>query len=221
MTAGPSVPAALELSSSTPATGTASFWTSAPSLLKALAGLVTALAALLGALYQFNLVGTEAESATIQTSGTIRTSSTSALRSYVDELDLLLLNSGDTRGVLNATLTAVRNETISRAVAVSQIDDVIDDRRALLNNVSSKSPPGDLREARRLLREAIALSIAVDRAALVFVDASFTGNAAARDAAWREIASGSERATATKAAFTREYNTVRARFRLGAFSGSI
>jgi hypothetical protein len=230
-----------ELASTTPV-HKPSFWTGAPNVLKALAGLATALAALLGVLHQVGVVGragnrtttapqnvvaaTTAAPATTTPATTVAPTAppgtdAEALRSYVDELDLLLLNSGDTRTELNATLDAVRNRTISRELAISRIDDVIDDRRTLLNDVSTKPAPAEVREARRLLREAIALSIEVDRAALSYVDASFDGRTADRDAALREIVDGSARATAKKNAFTSAYNDVRTGLGIERFDGPI
>jgi hypothetical protein len=230
-----------ELASTTPSVGRQSFWAGGTNVLKALAGLATAVAALLTVLHQAGVIGRSGNGATTATPTVVTTAApatratptttttpaeprgpdTAALRTYVDELDLLLLNSGDTRGVLNETLTAVGNGTISREVALSRIDEVIDDRRTLLDQVSTKPTPEEFREARRLLREAISFSIAVDRAAHDFVDASFAGDSEKREAARAKIVSGSERATATKAAFTRAYNANRADQGVEPFAGPI
>jgi hypothetical protein len=216
-------------------------------VLKGTAAVVTAVAGLLGALYQFRggaatersahevsvavpattaVVTTTAPATTVARTQPTRSVDTArrrevvANRSYVEGLDLLLLNSSDTRGVLNEVLTGVQRGALGRANAVSRIEDVIDDRRALLDHITTRPTPQAFRAAQRALRAAIALSIKVDLAALNYVEASFNGNVVARDNAYREIAAGSRQATAQKASFTRLYNAARARSGLGVFAGS-
>jgi hypothetical protein len=218
-----------------------SLWSAAPTMLKATSAVVTALAALLGTLYQFRNAsasdGAAAEPAVtapvsavtapapiIRTPPARRQPDTArilaAQRGYVHGLDLLLQNSGDTRGVLNEVLRGLQQGTLSRVAALSRIEDVIDDRRALLERITTQPTPEAFRAAQRSLRTAIALSIEVDRAALDYVEASFAHDSLARDDAYREIVTGSGHATAQKADFTSRYNAVRAKLGLGLFTGS-
>ena len=217
-----------------------SLWSAAPTMLKATSAVVTALAALLGALYQFRNASandgpapepvvtapapTPVTTAPRQTQPTRRAAdaarrAVAAQRTYVHGLDLLLLNSGDTRGVLNEVLKGVQQATLSRTAALSRIEDVIDDRRALLDRITTQPTPEAFRAAQRSLRTAIALSIEVDRAALDYVEASFAHHLLARDEAYREIVTGSGHATAQKDDFTSRYNAARARLGLGLFTG--
>jgi hypothetical protein len=141
-------------------------------------------------------------------------------RRYVAQLDLLLLNSSNTRGDLNEVITAVRHGTVTRVAALSRIEDVIDDRRTLLQHVTTQPTPDEFRAAQRSLRAAIAVSIDVDRAALAYVEAVFVGNVAVRDNAFRAIVAGSRQATAEKANFARRYNAAGAQLGLGPFTRS-
>jgi hypothetical protein len=226
---------ARELASRTPPAVKHSFWTSAPNLLKGLAGLLTAVAALMVPLHQIGAFGSKEQS--VQTTVTEKAAarptppapaparpaapSVAPLRTFVDGLDVLLTNSGRTRGDLNAVLTGVRNGTVSQRLAFVRLEAVLDNRNDLLNAVSTKETPAEFARTRRLLVDAVDLSIRVDRAALAFAEAWFAGNEAASTTAFREIVSGSTLATAKKTEFASEYNRVRAVHGLGTFSGDV
>jgi hypothetical protein len=225
-----------ELASKTAPGPRHSFWTSAPNLLKALAGgLLTAVAALMVPLHQIGAFGSKERSVqpTVAEKAAARPTppapaparpaapSLAPLRTFVDGLDVLLLNSGRTRGDLNAVLTGVRDGTVSRRLAFVRLEAVLDNRNDLLNAVSAEDTPDEFARTRRLLVDAIDLSIRVDRAALAYADAWFAGNEAASTAAFKEIVSGSTSATAKKSQFAAEYNRVRAKHGLGTFSGDV
>jgi hypothetical protein len=225
-----------ELASKTAPAARHSFWASAPNLLKALAGLLTALAALMAPMYQFGVFGSKEQQTlhrTVPQKASVQSTSPgpapaqpkapnlAPLRTFVDGLDVLLLNSGRTRGDLNAVLTGVRDGTVSRRVAFVRLEAVLDNRNDLLNAVSAKETPDEFARTRRLLVDAIDLSIRVDRAALAYAEAWFAGNEAASTAAFEEVVSGSTLATAKKSEFAAEYNRVRAKHGLGTFSGDV
>jgi hypothetical protein len=225
-----------ELASKTAPAARHSFWASAPNLLKALAGLLTAVAALMAPLYQFGALGSKGEQtlqktvpqkASVQPTtpgpapAQARAPNLAPLRTFVDGLDVLLLNSGRTRGDLNAVLSGVRDGTVSPRLAFVRLEAVLDNRNDLLNAVSAKDTPDEFARTRRLLVDAIDLSIRVDRAALAYAEAWFAGNEAASTAALKEVVSGSTLATAKKSEFAAEYNRVRAEHGLGTFSGDV
>jgi hypothetical protein len=225
-----------ELASKTAPAARHSFWASAPNLLKALAGLLTAVAALMVPLHQIGAFGSK-EQQTLQRTVTQKASiqptspppapaqpaapNLAPLRSFVSGLDILLLNSGRTRGDLNAVLDGVRNGTVSPRVAFVRLEAVLENRNALLNDVSAKETPDEFARTRRLLVDALDISIRVDRAALAYAEAWFAGNDAVRTAANEEIDSGSRLADAKKREFKAEYNRVRAKHGLGTFTGDV
>ncbi|HEX2292821.1 MAG TPA: hypothetical protein VHH55_05865 [Gaiellaceae bacterium] len=207
-----------------------SFWTSAGGVLTGAATLVSAFGGIFTAVY---LAPGEGSSEPVQTAAVTQTvekpaqprreapagPSLAAVTAYVDGVDTLLATSGDSRAELNDLIGDVEAGSITHAEAVSRIEDVIDERRALLDAVSQLETPAVFRGSRTLLRDAISLSVDVDRDVRTWIDAVFGGaDPTAARAAW---IAGSEDTSAAKEAFKAEYNAVRARFGLGSFTADV
>jgi hypothetical protein len=219
-----------------PAGPSRSFWTSAGGILTGAATLVSAFGGIFTALYlapkdhsQPQPQPTAVTQTVEQPAQTVEPPApprrdearvdVSAVAAYVDTLDTLLASSGDSRAELNDLIPAVESQAVTHAEAVSRIEDVIDERRALLAEVSRIQTPDDFRRSRARLREAIALSVEVDRDVRTWIDAFFAG--ADHSAAKQAWVAGSAQAQAAKDAFKAEYNAARARFDLGTFTGDV
>jgi hypothetical protein len=213
-----------------PAGPSRSFWTSAGGILTGAATLVSAFGGIFTALYLAPKDDSTPQPQPTAVTQTVQQSApprrreeprvdVSAVAAYVDTLDTLLASSGDSRAELNDLIPAVESQAVTHAEAVSRIEDVIDERRALLAEVSRIQTPDDFRRSRARLREAISLSVEVDRDVRTWIDAFFAGaDPSAAKQAW---VAGSAQAQAAKDAFRAEYNAARARFDLGTFTGDV
>jgi TIR domain len=128
-------------------------------------------------------------------------------RSYVRQTDLLLTNSARNRGDLNALIGNVRRQAIARTEALRQIDEIIGQRRSLVDNLPV-DPPSSFEHAQGVLRESIVASLEDDIAVRAWMIAFYNGTPN-EPQLFSEVARLSNVASEKKAAFLAEYNDLR------------
>ena len=97
------------------------------------------------------------------------------------------------------------------AEAKRQVNAVIDQRRQLLSDVQSVNPPTALARSAALLKASLVTALSDDLAVQAWIQAKYSGDAAAASAAWRRNIAISEQATKAKDQFLTIYNAVRKR----------
>jgi S1-C subfamily serine protease len=129
---------------------------------------------------------------------------------YVRAIDAALVDSAHTRGDLGGLINDVTNGLIPYAVANARIRAITEQRRSLLDAVSSVAAPPAFVEAAALLRRSINDSIEDDLAISNWIDAVYLAPEQA-DYYWQQQAALSAEASAAKTAFLNEYNRQRQR----------
>ena len=128
---------------------------------------------------------------------------------YAEAVDTALLDSARTRGDLGDLISRVSAGSIEESEALSAIDDIIDQRQALLSDVTDVSAPDAFRRSATLLRSSLRAALADDLVIENWIKAKYAGDDATAARYWSRQRRLSNRATSAKAAFLRTYNDVR------------
>jgi hypothetical protein len=128
-------------------------------------------------------------------------------RAYVRQTDALLQNSARDRGNLNALIGNVRRKAVSRGEALRQIDQIIGQRRSLVENLPV-DPPSSFEHAHGVLRDSIIASLRDDEAVRRWIAAFYDGSPN-EPQLFGEVGRLSNIASAKKTEFLAEYNDLR------------
>jgi hypothetical protein len=130
-------------------------------------------------------------------------------KSFVSGLEPLLVRSSRDRARISGAVTGVAACTLEPSVASKQISQTVAGRRAVLAQVRRVRPPNArLRNARRVLEQSLAFSLAAGRNYGIWV-ASFNGACPVRAGPeYAQALAVNGKAQASKNAFVRVYNPV-------------
>lgn len=132
-----------------------------------------------------------------------------ALKTYVAEIDSMLTHSADTKGNLGGLIADVNNKAIGRDDALAEINQIIGERRSLLNSLPPR-PPQAFSSAQGILADSVSASINDDVAVRAWIEGVFNGSRSVDELSQR-ISDLSKTASGLKDQFLRKYNNLRRR----------
>jgi hypothetical protein len=141
-------------------------------------------------------------------------SNNKALKTYAADIDSKLRHSADTKGNLGGLIAVVdsldvNSKAISRDDALAEVNQIIGERRSLLNSLPPH-PPQAFSSAQRILADSISASIADDVAVRNWIEGVFSGSPRVGELQ-RRYNDLSRVASDLKEQFLRKYNTLRRR----------
>jgi S1-C subfamily serine protease len=133
------------------------------------------------------------------------------VRSFVQALDRVLVQSAHTHGDVGQLVIEVQRGTIGAAEAQSRIGAIIGQRSALRSTVERFTPPSEFKGAFTLLHESIQLLLEDDLAVRNWIGDLINGDQTAADNNLQRQLVLSNRASLAKRAFLSQYNELRTR----------
>jgi S1-C subfamily serine protease len=142
---------------------------------------------------------------------TAATAPLETVRSFVQALDRVLIQSAHTHGDVGQLVSEVQRGAIGAAEAQSRIGAIIGQRSALRSTVEHFTPPSEFKDAFAVLHESIELLLEDDLAVRNWIGDLINGDQTAADNNLQRQLVLSNRASLAKRAFLAQYNDLRMR----------